>query len=200
MTAETLGISSAQSDDWALLLRDVGEGDAAAFDRLYRATRPRLYGLVFKTVRDAGYTEEVLQEVYLEVWQKAHLHSPVMGRPLSWLMMICHRRAVDRVRSEERHKRRTEAFAVLAAGAADAVAADEPVLVREEHREVRRHVAALSALQRQSITLVYFAGLTHTQGAQRLNVPVPTFKSRLRDGLVRLRGLHADSDREDVCA
>lgn len=89
---------------------------------------------------------------------------------------------------------------VLAAGAADAAAADEPVLVREEHRQVRRHVAALSALQRQSITLVYFAGLTHTQGAQRLNVPVPTFKSRLRDGLVRLRGLHADSDREDLCA
>ena len=90
------------------LLCAVGEGDTAAFECLYLATRARLLGLIYNTVRDAGYAEEVLQEAYVEVWQKAHLYQPAMGKPLSWLMMICHRRAIDRVRTEEREKRRTE--------------------------------------------------------------------------------------------
>ncbi|PVY28792.1 RNA polymerase sigma-70 factor (ECF subfamily) [Williamsia muralis] len=177
-----------------MLLRGVGEGDTAAFDRLYLATRSRLQGLIYQTVRDTGYAEEVLQEAFLEVWQKAHLYQPAMGKPLSWLIMICHRRAIDRVRTEEREKRRTETFTVSAAEVPHAGGADEQALLREEHRQVRCHVATLSVLQQQSITLVYYAGLTHKEGAERLNVPVPTFKTRLRDGLNQLRGLHATTD------
>ena len=183
-----------------LLLCAVGEGDTAAFDCLHLATRARLLGLIYNTVRDAGYAEEVLQEAYVEVWQKAHLYQPAMGKPLSWLMMICHRRAIDRVRTEEREKRRTETFSVLAAEVPHAGGADEPVLLREEHLQVRRHVAALSVPQQQSITLVYYAGMTHKEGAERVNVPLPTFKTRLRDGLKRLRGLHVTTDREAACA
>ena len=186
--------------DLETLLRAVGEGDTAAFDCLYLATRSRLQGLIYKTVRDAGYAEEVLQEAYVEIWQKAHLYQPAMGKPLSWLIMICHRRAIDRVRAEEREKRRTETFTVLAAEVPHAGGADEPMLLREEHQQVRRHIAALSVLQQQSITLVYYAGMTHKEGAQRLDVPVPTFKTRLRDGLKQLRGLHAITDCEAACA
>ena len=182
------------------LLCAVGEGDTAAFECLYLAARARLLGLIYKTVRDAWYAEEVLQEAYVEVWQKAHLYQPAMGKPLSWLMMICHRRAIDRVRTEEREKRRTETFSVLAAEVPHAGGADEPVLLHEEHLQVRRHVAALSVLQQQSITLVYYAGMTHREGAERVNVPLPTFKTRLRDGLKRLRGLHVTTDREAACA
>jgi RNA polymerase sigma-70 factor (ECF subfamily) len=184
----------AHSDiDLGHLLQRVAEGDGAAFRLLHDATRARLFGLIFKTVRDLGYAEETLQEVYLEVWQKADQYRPEMGRPLSWLMMICHRRAIDRVRSEERLRRKTAVLAMFSVDIPQG-GADEAVLLREEHLQIRRHLSKLSSRQRQSIDMVYFANLTHGETARRLGILVPTLKTRLRDGILRLRSqIHAEA-------
>lgn len=175
------------------LLAGVARGEPAAFDRLYMSTRARLFGLIYTTVRDPGFAEEVMQEAYLEVWHKAHLYQPHKGKPLSWLRMICHRRAIDRVRSEESQRRRIELVTIYSVDIADG-GADEPVLVREEHREVRRQLAALTILQQQSITMVYYDNLTHKESAERLGIALPTFKTRPRDGLSHLRTLQSHTE------
>jgi RNA polymerase sigma-70 factor (ECF subfamily) len=178
--------------DLGHLLHRVAEGDAAAFRRLHDATHTRLFGLIYKTVRDVGYAEETLQEAYLEVWQKADHYRPEMGKPLSWLMMICHRRAIDRVRCEERLRRKTAVLAMFSVDIPQG-GADEAVLLLDEHRQLRKHLNLLTTRQRQSIDLVYFANLTHHESARMLNILVPTLKTRLRDGIVRLRSqIHAE--------
>ena len=179
--------------DLGQLLRRVSKGDEAAFRRLHDATRARLFGLIYKTVRDLGYAEETLQEVYIEIWQKAGQYQPEMGRPLSWLMMICHRRAIDRVRAEERLRKKTAVLAMFSVDIPQG-GADEPLLLREEHLQIRRHLSKLSSRQRQSIDMVYFANLTHGETAKRLGILVPTLKTRLRDGILRLRSqIHAEA-------
>jgi RNA polymerase sigma-70 factor (ECF subfamily) len=187
-------VPEAESEiDLGDLLQRVAGGDAVAFRRLHDATRTRLFGLIYKTVRDAGYAEETLQEVYLEVWQKADHYEPEMGKPLSWLMMICHRRAIDRVRSEERLRRKTAVLAMFSVDIPQA-GADETVLLREEHQQLRKHLSLLTHRQRESIDFVYFANLTHNETARRLGILVPTLKTRLRDGIVRLRSqIHAEA-------
>lgn len=172
--------------DLGYLLAQVATGDAAAFRELHDATRSRLFGLIFKVVRDTGFAEETLQEVYLEVWLKADTYRPEMGRPMSWLMMICHRRAVDRVRSEERLRRKTALLAMISCDV-DAAGADEPVLLRDEYQRLMRHLSSLTSRQRQSINLVYFADLTQREAAKHLNILVPALKTRIRDGVLRLR-------------
>jgi RNA polymerase sigma-70 factor (ECF subfamily) len=181
------------------LLAGVARGEPAAFDRLYMSTRARLFRLIYVTVRDVGFAEEVMQEAYLEVWHKAHLYQPHRGKPLSWLMMICHRRAIDRVRSEESRRRRTELVTIYSVHIAHG-GADEPVLVRDEHREVRRQLASLTILQQQSIAMTYYDNLTHKESAERLGIPLSTFKTRLRDGLSQLRTLQSHTERECSCA
>ena len=179
--------------DLGQLLQRVSSGDEAAFRRLHATTRARLFGLIYKTVRDLGYAEETLQEVYIEIWQKAGQYQPEMGRPLSWLMMICHRRAIDRVRAEERLRKKTAVLAMFSVDIPQG-GADEPLLLREEHLQIRRHLSKLSSRQRQSIDMVYFANLTHGETAKRLGILVPTLKTRLRDGILRLRSqIHAEA-------
>jgi RNA polymerase sigma-70 factor, ECF subfamily len=172
--------------DFANLLARVADKDAQAFRELHDATRSRLFALIYKVVRDVGYAEETLQEVYLEIWLKADTYRPELGKPLSWLMMLCHRRAVDRVRSEERLRRKTALLAMISCDV-DAASADEPVLLRDEYQRLMRHLSALTNRQRQSINLVYFADLTQREAAKHLNILVPALKTRLRDGVLRLR-------------
>jgi RNA polymerase sigma-70 factor (ECF subfamily) len=172
--------------DLEYLLARVADQDAVAFRELHDATRARLFALIYKVVRDVGYAEETLQEVYLEIWLKAGNYQPELGKPISWLMMICHRRAVDRVRSEERLRRKTALLAMISCDI-DAGGADEPLLLRDEYQRLLHHLSALTHRQRQSINLVYFADLTQREAAKQLNILVPALKTRLRDGVLRLR-------------
>ena len=178
--------SLARTPELADLLERTAARDRAAFAALYDATSARVYGLILRVIRDPGYAEETLQEVYLQVWQNAHNYRPDMGSVVSWMLTIGHRRAVDRVRSEEASSRRGTEYSVSnSVTPSDEVV--ESVVTREDRREVIKCLGTLTATQRESIELSYYGGLSYPQVAERLNAGLPTVKSRIRDGLRRLR-------------
>jgi RNA polymerase sigma-70 factor (ECF subfamily) len=168
------------------LLAQVGTGDRAAFGALYDATAARVFGLVRRLVVDPAQAEEVTQDVYLEIWQTAPRFDPARGSALTWMFTLAHRRAVDRIRASQASRERD-----LRIGARDLdVPVDtvaEAVEVRVEHERVQGALGELSELQRECVALAYYGGLTQREIADRLDVPLGTVKTRLRDGMIRLR-------------
>ena len=168
------------------LLRRSSRGDQAAFAELYDATSRRAYGLAVRVVRDRAQAEEVTQEAYLEVWRTAARFDPARGSALSWLLTIVHRKAVDRVRSAEAASRRDQSYQQRNQPVAhDATA--EAAEASLEARRVRGALAHLTDVQREALELAYFGGYTHREVATMLDLPVGTAKTRIRDGLIRLR-------------
>lgn len=168
------------------LLRRVARGDQEAFADFYDATRARVYGLVARVLRDPGYSEETTQEVYLQVWRSAGAYDPASGTPLAWLLTLAHRRAVDRVRSEQAVTQRESRYgATTVETAADQVS--ESVIISDERRQVAACVDGLTDLQRECINLAYYQGLTYAQVSERLSANLATVKSRMRDALNGLR-------------
>lgn len=176
--------ASAELDDW---LRRVGRGDRAAFDGVYDAVAGAVFGVARHVVRDEAQAEEVAQEVMVEVWRTAPRFDPARGSARSWVLAMAHRRAVDRVRSQQAARDREVRAAALEpnAGAFDAVAED--VEARLEQERVRRCLDGLTRIQRESVTLAYYSGFTYPQVAAQLGVPLGTVKTRIRDALVRMR-------------
>lgn len=171
------------------LLELSASGDLEAFGRFYDLMSPRVYGLALRVLRDPGYAEETVQEVFLQVWKQAADYRPSLGSVQSWVLTITHRRAVDRVRSESSATRRDEADAAsdpvqsgdIAEEVTEQISRDESAL------EVRRCLGTLTDTQRQSIEMAYFSGLTYREVAEQLGAALPTVKSRIRDGLRRLK-------------
>ncbi|EOM76913.1 sigma-70 family RNA polymerase sigma factor [Rhodococcus rhodnii] len=175
-----------ESERLAELLGRVAGGDSAAFGDFYSHTSARVYGMVLRVLRDPGYSEETTQEVYLQVWQNAGSFDAKQGSAMSWVVMLAHRRAVDRVRSEQAGTERDAVYgAATWAGAFDTVA--EEVMVRAESNEVGDCLGSLTEVQKRSVVLAYYGGLTYREVAERLAVALPTVKTRIRDGLIRLR-------------
>ena len=170
----------------AALLRASARGDEAAFSQLYDATSSRVFGLVLRVVRDRAQAEEVSQEVYLQVWRTAGRYDESKGSALSWLMTLAHRRAVDRVRAAEAAGRQDTAYHQNS-HQIDHDATAEAAEASMEARRVRTALAELTAVQREALELAYFGGYTHTEVAAQLDLPVGTAKTRIRDGLIRLR-------------
>jgi RNA polymerase sigma-70 factor (ECF subfamily) len=167
-------------------MTQVAGGDEQAFAELYRRVAPAVFGLVGKVVRNPALSEEVTQEVFVELWRGASRFDPGRGTARSWIMTRAHRRAVDRVRSAERAARRDDLAGRRDQGRPyDEVA--EQVETGLEHEHVRRSLDALTELQRQAVVLAYYGGHTQREIAELLEVPVGTVKTRLRDGLIRLR-------------
>ncbi len=174
------------SPDPATLLVRSAAGDERAFAELYDAMAGRAYGLTVRVLRDRAQAEEVLQEAFLELWRTAAAFDPDRGSASSWVLTLVHRRAVDRVRSAEAATRRDTAYhqrntAVEHDDTAEAAHASL------EARRVRKALGVLTEVQREAVELAYFGGLTHTEVAGRLDLPVGTAKTRIRDGLIRLR-------------
>ncbi len=168
------------------LLERVSRGDQEAFEVVYTAVAGPVLGLVRKVLRDPAQSEEVAQEVLVEVWRCAARFDPRQGSAIAWIMTLAHRRAVDRVRSAQASADRELKAAVHGHSPAfDDVS--EQVERRLEREQVRRCLGQLTELQRESVTLAYYNGFTYRETADLLGAALGTVKTRLRDGLIRLR-------------
>jgi len=170
--------------DLAAQLSLVARGDAAAFDALFEQVGPSVFGTVRRVIRDPAQSEEVTQDVLLEVWRTAFKFDPARGSAMAWVMTLAHRRAVDRVRSVQKQTERELRTATAEIPYDDVIEAVETSLDRER---VRRCLNSLTELQRESVTLAYYNGYTYGQVASLLGVPAGTVKTRMRDALIRLR-------------
>jgi RNA polymerase sigma-70 factor (ECF subfamily) len=168
------------------LLRLVARGDERAFAVLYDQLAPRVYGLARRVVRDPAQAEEVAQEALVEVWRMASRFDETKGSAAAWVLTITHRRAVDRVRSAQASADRDRRVAV----ASNQTPYDDVVeeaTARLDQQQVRRCLQALTELQREAITLAYYGGHTYREVADLLGAALPTIKTRMRDGLIRMR-------------
>ncbi|MFJ4366368.1 sigma-70 family RNA polymerase sigma factor [Streptomyces chartreusis] len=181
-----IGPNPSSKPDLAELVQRVALGDQDAFAALYDSVASPVHGVVRSVLRDRAQSEEVAQEVLVEVWRTAPRYRPDRGTPVNWILTLAHRRAVDRVRSVEAAAAR-EHKAALLDRLPEYDHVTEQVEARLEREQVRRCLRTLTDVQKQAVTLAYYRGLTYRQVAETLALPLGTVKTRLRDGLVRLR-------------
>jgi RNA polymerase sigma-70 factor, ECF subfamily len=176
--------SASAAGDLAAQIGLVARGDATAFDAVYEQVATSVFGIVRRVIRDPAQSEEVTQDVLLEIWRTASKFDAARGSAMAWVMTLAHRRAVDRVRSVQKESER-ERRTVTASIPYDEVS--EAVESSLEHERVRRCLNSLTDVQRESVTLAYYRGYTYGQVASLLGVPTGTVKTRMRDALIRLR-------------
>ncbi|MGH3516287.1 MAG: ECF RNA polymerase sigma factor SigK [Haloechinothrix sp.] len=169
-----------------VLMASVALGDEAAFARLYDLLSDRIFGLILRVMRDPAQSEEVAQEVFVELWRTASRYQRDRGSVIAWSMTLAHRRAVDRVRSAQSAADREVRVAAREYERPFDAVADEAT-GRLERQQVRRCLDSLTPLQHESVSLAYYQGYTYGEVARLLDTPLGTIKTRLRDGLIRLR-------------
>ena len=168
------------------LLREVADGSRAAFAEVYDRISARVMGLVTRLLRDRAQSEEVTQEIFLEIWQSAAKFDQNRGSGMAWVLTMAHRRAVDRIRSAQKsHERDLKIGIRDMEREFDGVA--ESVEIRVENERVKGAMARLTPLQREAVILAYYGGYSHSEMSQILGIPLGTVKTRLRDGMIRLR-------------
>ncbi len=184
--ADDTSDGSAPRDHAAELLARIVDRDQAAFAQLYDMLSARAFGLILRVLVNRAHSEEVLQEVFLEVWQSAASFAPNKGQGRTWVMTIAHRRAVDRVRSAQSSADRDQKAGLRELNTPqDGV--EEQVELRIESRRVARALDTLPDPQREALTLAYFGGYSQSEIAALTGSPLGTIKTRMRDGLSRLR-------------
>ena len=188
-TAAHLRLADATSDEplegAEQLLGRVGRGDEQAFAAVYDLLGAAVYGLARRVVRDPARAEEIAQEVFIQVWQSAARFDPGRGSAKGWVLTLAHRRAVDAVRHDQAATNRENRYDWTSGPDFDEV--DETVSTTLEHEQVRRCLGGLTELQREAVNLAYYNGHTYSEVAEVLDANPATIKTRIRDGLVRLR-------------
>jgi RNA polymerase sigma-70 factor (ECF subfamily) len=177
-----------RDEDHQLVSR-IAKGDQAAFATLFDRFGSAALGLAVKVCRDRALAEDVVQEAFLSLWQKSRNFDPARGSVSSYVMGAVHNKAVDAIRHEESLRRREDAAILGFSGESPGDEVIEAAWLGVRRKEVRIAFEQLSPLQREALELAYFGGLTYTEVAVRLGCPVGTAKTRLRDGMIRLRGL-----------
>lgn len=167
------------------LLTAVAGGDEVAFAHLFDALSPAVFGVARRVIRDPARAEEVAQEVFLQVWRTAARFDASRGSAKTWVLTLAHRRAVDAVRHDQASANREAEYDWSGGPDYDQVA--EEVTVGLEHAQVRRCLGTLTDLQRESVNLAYYRGFTYAEVAAQLGANLATVKTRMRDGLIRLR-------------
>ena len=177
----------ARDQDLISLVEQVAAGDQAALATLYDTTNRLVYGLILRVLSDTSSAEEVLLDVYTQVWRQAASYDTTRGTPLAWLTTIARSRAIDRLRSGWQDQQRKEPLETLGDAVADAANPEETTVASERQRLVRAALAELSPEQREVIELAYYSGLSHSEIAEKLNQPLGTVKTRTRLGMMKLR-------------
>jgi RNA polymerase sigma-70 factor (ECF subfamily) len=182
------GVNEPGLDNDVDLLREISAGDRSAFARFYDQYSKLLFSIAFKILNDAKESEDVLQEVFLQVWDKAAHYDPRLGKPVSWAVTLTRNKAIDHIRSSQRRSRLMEQAAtemtVLTGGAGTA---NESVRGRESADLISSAVADLPADQRKAIEMAFFSGLTQNEISETLKEPLGTIKARIRRGMLKLR-------------
>lgn len=174
-----------QNADLGQLMTRVARGEEEAFGEVYDQMSTSVYGLARRVVRDPARAEEIAQEVFIQVWQTAVRFEPARGSAKSWILTLAHRRAVDAVRHDQAATNRERKYDW--SGGPDFDHVEEEVTITLEHEQVRRCMDGLTDLQRESVQLAYYQGYTYAEVATSLKANPATVKTRMRDGLVRLR-------------
>lgn len=173
------------------LLTRTGKGDRESFERLYDRYSGVLFSTAYRILNQQEAAEDLLQDVFLQIWEKAPSFDPKRGKPLTWAITLTRNRAIDRLRSTQRRQKLSEEIereAELNDYKTDLSSADE-VSLSEKNRMVHGAVMQLSPEQRRVIELAFFSGLTQSEIAEKLNEPLGTVKARIRRGMMRLRDL-----------
>lgn len=170
----------------AELIRATARGDQPSFAELYRLTSRRVYGMARRVLIDADLAQDATQEVYLQIWQNAAKFDSSSGSPLAWLLTIAHRRAVDKVRSAQSSADREAKYGATSQSIEHDEVADA-VSDKIDAESVVKCLGTLTDTQQESVQLAYYGGLTYREVAEKLGAAVPTVKSRIRDGLLRLK-------------
>lgn len=175
----------AAAPDLGELLARVARGDEAAFAAVYDALGAAVHGMARRVIRDPSRAEEITQEVFIQVWQTAVRFDPQRGNAKSWVLTLAHRRAVDAVRHDQAATDRENKYDW--SGGPDFDEVEETVTISLEHEQVRRCLDGLTDLQREAVNLAYYQGYTYAEVADALDANPATIKTRMRDGIVRLR-------------
>ena len=173
------------------LMERIAHKDAAAYNQFYRRYGGLLFSTISKVLNDHHDAEDIMQEVMVQLWQKAHLYEPRKGKPLTWLTTMAKNRAIDRIRSKQRRSRLSEEFTSehhVTQPEFDESGHDI-LQTKERDTNLRQAVTKLTPDQQQAIKLTYFDGLTQAEVAERLHEPLGTIKARIRRGVTRLEDL-----------
>ena len=184
----TAAPSDTRRNEQAALIKRVADGDQHALAALYDSTSRLVYGLALRVLNDAGAAEEVLLDVYTQVWRQAGQYSERRGSPLAWLTTIARSRSVDRLRARRQDQLHVQPLD-LSAQTATTENLEEAMALREVQTKVRTALAALSPEQREVIELAYYSGMSHSEIAARTGQPLGTVKTRTRLGMLKLREL-----------
>jgi RNA polymerase sigma-70 factor, ECF subfamily len=170
------------------MLQAIGQRDVKAFQEFYRKFSGLLYTTIYRVLNDHQDTEDIMQEVLVQVWQKAHLYEPAKGKPMTWVTTLARNRAIDRIRAKQRRSRLNCDFELESKTVQPEFVEDtsDILISKESDRVVQSAVMELTPEQQQAIQLAYFNGLTQSEIAVQLGEPLGTVKARIRRGVQRL--------------
>lgn len=180
---------STRDQDWAAIIKRVADGDQSALTTLYDSTSRLVFGLILRVVTDRSSAEEVLLDVYTQVWRQASTYDRKRGAPLAWLMTIARTRGIDRLRSGRHEHRNKESLDAIGEITASTPSPEADTVTAERRQLVRSALETLSAEQRAVIELAYYSGLSHSEIALQLGQPLGTVKTRTRLGMMKLRDM-----------
>ena len=176
-----------RDQDWAALIKRVADGDQSALTQLYDSTSRLVFGLVLRVVGDRATAEEVVLDVYTQVWRQAATYETNRGAPLAWIMTIARTRGIDRLRAGKHDFQNKEPLDSIGEARSTIASPEEDTVMSERRLMVRSALDSLSAEQREVIELAYYSGLSHSEIALKLNQPLGTVKTRTRLGMMKLR-------------
>lgn len=177
--------------EWGRLIAQTAQGDQAALSTLYDRTSPQVYGLALKILGDREAAEEVTLDVYTQVWRQARTYDESRGTPGAWLMILARTRAIDRFRAGYAERGKLDSLDVATLFVSDGLNPEQETSEHERRRLVRQALSNLSVEQREAIALAYFWGLSQSEIAAKLQLPLGTVKTRVRLGMMKLRELLA---------